>query len=59
VLRTTNGYLSLGAFAVIVHQLLWGRPWGGMPGGAIGCLLPRSVAQYLETRALGRIWGLG
>jgi hypothetical protein len=30
-------------------------PWGGMPGGAVAYLLPRPVAQHLETGALGRI----
>ncbi|MEA5359822.1 TNT domain-containing protein [Amycolatopsis sp., V23-08] len=29
-------------------------PWGGMPGGAIAYLLPRPLAQHLETGSLSR-----
>jgi hypothetical protein len=30
-------------------------PWGGMPGGAVAYLLPRPLAQHLETGGLSRI----
>ncbi|MEV6827545.1 TNT domain-containing protein [Amycolatopsis sp. NPDC051102] len=29
-------------------------PWGGMPGGAVAYLLPRPLAQHLETGSLSR-----
>ncbi|HVW42271.1 MAG TPA: TNT domain-containing protein [Amycolatopsis sp.] len=30
-------------------------PWGPMPGGAVGYLLPLAIAQHLETGALERV----
>jgi hypothetical protein len=30
-------------------------PWGGMPGGAVAYLLPRPLAQHLETGSLSRV----
>jgi len=29
-------------------------PWSGMPGGAVAYLLPRPLAQHLETGSLSR-----
>ncbi|UOZ08985.1 TNT domain-containing protein [Amycolatopsis sp. WQ 127309] len=30
-------------------------PWSGMPGGAVAYLLPRPIAQHLETGSLSRV----
>ncbi|WP_410667110.1 TNT domain-containing protein [Amycolatopsis sp. cmx-4-68] len=30
-------------------------PWGGMPGGGVAHLLPRPLAQHLETGSLSRV----